>query len=135
MPHEVLICAIATEIGGGKSRDKPAKMPVELRGADLEEALNAFLGAGVLPPSRPNTTVKNLETSVLLLPPSESGLLASKIFSHLLRVETRLRIAYQFSPAFLNWLVRQVQQRARIMTRLSTRMIRMSRPSVSWSVR
>lgn len=97
--------AIANALGtrfAGPGADEPLNR-------ELEESFLRFVESARLPRSSSFDGVESLEQAVIGLSPSQSGLLASKIYPRLLSTTTLLRVAHQFSPRFVDWFVRNVQ--------------------------
>ena len=88
---------------------EPPRNPDEIIQDDLEATLESFLRSGSWRWQSAFTRVTDLENAALKLPERRAGLLVSGLYPYLLKTDVRLRLAYQFSWEFIEWLVRQLQ--------------------------
>jgi contractile injection system tape measure protein len=99
--------AIATELASRLSAQRSAG--AQPQAATLAEALAHFLEQGSWPWQASFNRVADIEAAALALAPAESRRLALGLLPLLQRRMVRLRLAYQFSAAFLYWLIDQLR--------------------------
>jgi hypothetical protein len=93
---------------GALTAAAPNETPVVM----LEAALLHFLESGHWPWHATLRRIHEVESAVLDLAPAEARRLTERLHLLLQRPPVRLRVANQFGPAFLDWLVEQMQPRA-----------------------
>jgi hypothetical protein len=97
----------------------PAARAPEARILTVEDTLAAFLEIGAWPWQAVVRSVHELEAALAALPPLEARGVARRLLPLLGRRGVRLRLAYQFRPDFVRWLVAQLHPgRARDIERL-----------------